>query len=319
MSAALPSSSCSVIHPSGYTSRQMAKFDIELLIIFEEIYKTGSTTRTAENLGLAQPTVSIALNKLRNYFADVLFSRTSKGMEPTPHAESMINEVRAVTTAMRNVMQRKSVFDPSESSRTFKICMTDVSEVVLLPKLLNYLKQKAPLIRVDVSKITLTTQKQLEDGEIDVAVGFLPNLEAGFYQQKLFEHHFVCVVASKHPRIGAVMTRQDFLDEGHVLVKGSTVGHAIVEKALFQNDLQRKVVLRIPSYMSAASILASTDCIATVPERFATLMVKKEEIRMLLPPVKLPELSIKQHWHERFHSEPGNKWLRQEIARLFLA
>jgi DNA-binding transcriptional LysR family regulator len=291
----------------------MAKFDIELFTIFEEIYKTGSTTRAGENLGLAQPTISIALNKLRQHFGDVLFSRTSKGMEPTPYAQDLIEEVRAVTAAMHNVMQRRQTFDARASRRTFKISMTDVSEVVLLPALLNYLKREAPLVHIDVAKISMNTHKLLENGELDLAVGHLPHLEAGFYQQTLFEHNFVCIIAKDHPRIGAVMTRHDFINEEHVLVKNSRLGHSIVERKLTENDLQRKIVLSIPSYMSAATIVANSDHISIVPERFGQLMATKENIRVLPPPVELPNFSVKQHWHERFHSDPGNKWIRQAV------
>jgi DNA-binding transcriptional LysR family regulator len=295
----------------------MAKFDIELLFIFEEIYKTGSTTRAAENLDLAQPTVSVALNKLRVHFGDVLFSRTSNGMEPTPYAQELIDEVRSITASMQNMMQRKQMFDANESDRTFKISMPSVSEVVMLPQLLNYLAQKAPQVRIEVAKVTSVTNKQLENGECDLAVGFLPNLDAGFYQQKLSEHNYACIVASKHPRVGETMTRQNYLDEKHVLVKSSNPTGVIVEKALHENHLSRRVLLRVPNHMSVATIVANTDYIATVPERYADFVQQKENIRVLRPPVKFPNFFIKQHWHERFHSDPGNKWLRQVMAHLF--
>ena len=116
----------------------MSRFDIDLLTIFDEIYKTRSVTKASENLGMAQSTVSIGLNKLRIHFGDRLFSRTSKGMEPTPHAQNVISEVRAAIAALDNALSNRVVFNPKEEEREFKICMTDISEIVLLPKLLNY-------------------------------------------------------------------------------------------------------------------------------------------------------------------------------------
>jgi DNA-binding transcriptional LysR family regulator len=297
----------------------MAKFDIELLVIFEEIYKTGSITRTAENLGLAQPTVSIALNKLRHHFGDMLFSRTSKGMEPTRHAQNVIKEVRTVTAAMQNVLRRQEAFNPHESSYEFKICMTDISEIVLLPTLLNYLKHEAPTIRVDIFKISPETPRQLQDGEVDLAVGFMPHLEAGFYQQKLFDQNFVCIASKDHPRIDSGIGRKSFLEEGHILVKSSGTGHSIVEKVLTSKGIHRKIVLRVPSFLGIARIVAQTDFLATVPDRYGTAMSQQERVRILAPPIKLPNFSVKQHWHERFHSDPANRWLRQVIAHLFAA
>src|SRR5207253_101932 len=98
--------------------------------VFNEIYKTRNVTRAAENLGMAQSTVSIQLSKLREHFSDNLFSRTSKGMEPTPHAESVIVDVRAAIAALDNALAHRNIFDPKTEEREFKVCMTDISEVV---------------------------------------------------------------------------------------------------------------------------------------------------------------------------------------------
>ena len=296
----------------------MARFDMELLAVFEEIYSSGSITRAAENLGMAQPTASIALSRLRRHFGDPLFIRTPRGMEPTPHALEILGDVRAATAALHSALRHKKEFAPEQSEREFKVCMTDISEIVLLPTLLNHLKQVAPAIRIDATTISPDTPMQLASGEVDLAVGFMPHLEAGFYQQKLFDQNFVCLLAADHPRIAATMTRKAFLNEGHVLIKSSGTGHSIVEKSLNAKGIQRKVVLRVPSFLGVARIVAQTECIATVPQRFGNATVRQENVKMLPPPVKLPDFSVKQHWHERFHADPANQWLRKMVAQLFL-
>ena len=239
-------------------------------------------------------------------------------MEPTPFAQELISEIHTVTSAMRKMMERKVAFKAEQSSRTFNISMPDISEVTMLPVLLDYIAVTAPSIHINIFKITPPTQRLLETGELDLTIGFLPQLATGIYQQTLFEQNFVCIVAANHPRIGASMTRQAYLDEKHVVVKSSKTGHSIVEKTLTENHLPRKTLLWIPSYLSATSIVADTDCIATVPERFGIVMQRKEAIRILPPPVKFPDFAVKQHWHERYHSDAGNKWLRQVIAHLFI-
>jgi len=296
----------------------MARFDMELLAVFEEIYSSGSITRAAENLGMAQPTASIALARLRRHFGDPLFIRTPRGMEPTPHALEILADVRAATAALHSALRHKKEFAPEDSEREFTICMTDISEIVLLPSLLNHLKQVAPAIRIDATTISPDTPMQLASGEVDLAVGFMPHLEAGFYQQKLFDQNFVCLLAADHPRIAGTLTRKAFLNEGHVLIKSSGTGHSIVEKSLHEKGIQRRIVLRVPSFLGVARIVAQTECIATVPQRFGSAMVQQENVKMLPPPVKLPDFSVKQHWHERFHADPANQWLRKVVAQLFL-
>src|SRR5881392_197169 len=108
---------------------RMARFDVELLLVFDEMYKTRNVTRAAANLGLPQSSVSLALGKLREHFGDRLFSRTANGMEPTPRAENAIADVRMAIGALQQALAGQPVFDPGASEREFSICMTDISEV----------------------------------------------------------------------------------------------------------------------------------------------------------------------------------------------
>lgn len=296
----------------------MARFDIELLYIFDEIYKTRSVTRAADNLQLPQSTVSIGLGKLRSHFNDRLFSRTSKGMEPTPRAENALQDVRQSIASLQQALAQHAEFDPGASAREFKICLTDISEIILLPTLLNHLKTVGPGIKVEIFKISPETPRDLEEGAMDLAVGFMPHLEAGFYQQKLFDMNFVCLAAKGHPRIGAELDRARFLAEGHLQVKSSGTGHSIVDKVYAEAGLKRDIVLQLPSFLGVARIVAQTEYIVTVPKRYGLAMADRENIKLLAPPVELPNFSVKQHWHERFHEDPSNRWLRQTMAHLFL-
>lgn len=295
----------------------MKRFDLELLLIFDEIYKTKNVTRAADNLGLPQSTVSLGLGKLREHFNDRLFSRTAKGMEPTPRAENAIEDVRRAIQALQHALADQPVFDPAGSNREFRICMTDISEIVLVPRLLNYLREHGPGIRVDISKISPDSPQELADGTVDLAVGFMPHLEAGFYQQVLFDQHFVCLASKHHPRVRDSLSLEAMTAEGHVLVRSSGTGHAIVDKTLAGAGIQRRVVLQLPSFLGVARIVAQTELLAIVPYRYGASMMASEDIRMLPVPLELPSFQVKQHWHERYHADASNRWLRQTIADLF--
>jgi DNA-binding transcriptional LysR family regulator len=294
----------------------MKRFDTELLLVFDEIYKTRNVTRAAENLGLPQSTVSLGLGKLREHFNDRLFSRTAKGMEPTPRAENAIADVRLALQALQHALLDEPVFDAASSSRAFRICMTDISEIVLLPRLLNHLRAHGPGIQVDISKISPDSPLELADGTVDLAVGFMPHLEAGFYQQKLFDQHFVCLVADSHPRVRDALSLEALQREEHVSVRTSGTGHAIVDKVLAREGIRRRVVLQLPSFLGVARIVAQTELLAIVPYRYGAAMVN-EDVRLLPVPVELPNFQVKQHWHERYHADASNRWLRQVFAQLF--
>lgn len=295
----------------------MAKLDIDWLGVFAEIYKTGSVSRAAERLGMAQASASIALNKLRQHFDDPLFSRTSRGMEPTPKAQDMYPDIQEVLLRIQRARGTSGVFSPAQATRVFRIAMTDISEVVLLPKLLNHLQKTAPGVVVEAEKFSSSSRRSLESGEVDLAVGFTPDLEAGFYQQALFAQSFVCLASATHPRIQGAVSRRAFSNEGHIVVNTSGTGHSIVDKVLAQHRIERRTVLRVPSFLGVARIVAQTELLVIVPRQLGDALALQEKIQLLETPVPMPQYKVKQHWHERFNSEPGNCWLRRTMAELF--
>jgi len=295
----------------------MARFELEWLLIFDEVYKTRHVSRAAERLGLAQATVSIALGKLRKKFNDPLFTRTARGMLPTPFAEALISDVRATLSAMDKALNRRLAFEPRSATREFHVCCTDISEVVLIPKLLNHLHREASRVTLNVSRISAATAEELTAGTVDLAVGFMPDLDTGFHQQTLFDQSRVCVVAENHPRVRRKLTRAAFSMEGHVTVASVGTGHAIVATVLAQKKIACRIVATVPSFLAIGSIVANTELIAVVPRILASALATRERLRVLELPMELPAYSVKQHWHERFDADPANTWLRKTMQSLF--
>lgn len=297
----------------------MAKLDIDWLNVFLEVYKTHSVSRAAERLGIAQANASVALGKLRQHFGDRLFARTSRGMEPTPYAQQIQPEVAAMLERLARLAGTRAAFDPASAQRQFRICMTDISEIVVLPALVNHLMRAAPGVLVEAERISTDSPRRLESGELDLAVGFMPHLEAGFYQQVLFQQDFVCLASREHPRIAATPARLGkaaFLAEGHIVVTTSGTGHAIVDKVLAQKGYARRVVLKVPSFLGVARLVARTELLVIVPRRLGEAVAEQEAVVLHDPPVRLPPFAVKQHWHERFHADAGNAWLRGVMAEV---
>jgi DNA-binding transcriptional LysR family regulator len=293
------------------------KLDTDWLSVFVEVFKTQSVSRAAVALGMEQASASIALGKLRRHFNDPLFCRTSQGMEPTPRAQAIYPELSQALLHIETARGKPGAFVPSGAKREFRICMTDISEIVLLPRLINHLQKTAPGLVVEAEKISPDSRRSLESGDMDLAVGFTPDLEAGFYQQALFAQDFVCLASSDHPRIGTKLTRKTFSAEGHILVKASGTGHSIVDKVLTQNKVKRRVVLRVPSFLGVARIVAQTEFLVIVPRQLGHALAQQERVKVLEPPLPLPAYKVKQHWHERFNADAGNIWLRQTMMQLF--
>lgn len=294
----------------------MDSIDIRLLAVFDEIYKTRSVTAAAEALELGQPAVSVALAKLRHHFGDPLFVRTSSGMEPTPFSEGLVRPVRAVLDALALVLDHRSAFEPASSDRSFRICMTDISQLVLLPKLWKRLRATAPGVRIEISPLSGDTPRMLESGEADLALGFIPQLEAGFYQQLLFRQNFVCMVAADHPRVTDGLSLAQFEAEDHALISSSGSAPSLVEREIARQGIKRRVALKIPNFLGAAFVIEHTDLLVTIPKRLGDVLQGRGAFRIFPVPFELPQYEVKQHWHERYHQDEGSRWLRGVVSEL---
>jgi len=295
----------------------LENIDTKLLRVFDEIRRTGSVSVAAERMGMSQSTMSFFLAKLREVFGDPLFVRTPAGMEPTARALELENRVAAALAAMQALLEPPT-FLPEASDRVFRLSMTDISHIVLLPRIVNHLREVAPGVRIEVQRISPDTPAHMASGEADLSIGFMPQLDAGFYRQRLFEQDFVCVAGPRHPRIRKAFTRADFAREGHIDVSPSTTSQLIVEQAIRRAGLARQVVLRLPSYLGLAAVIAQTDLVATVPRLLGEIVARQEGLRVHAPPIPIEHYGVNQYWHARYHRDPGHAWLRQTLAELFL-
>lgn len=291
--------------------------DVHLLMLFELIYDTQSVTRAAEQLGLAQPTVSIWLAKLRQQLGDPLFVRTPSGMLPTPAAEAIIGPVRQALDALKRISERNTDFDPTTSNRRFRICMTDASHITLLPQLLAHINSVAPNITLGAERIDERVAQRLESGEADLALGLIPELGAGFYQQSLFDQDWVCLLNTRHPRINDSLSEFKYRQEKHVKIVSGT-GQHLLDATLDRYHLDRRVALELPGFLGLVAIISTTDLIVTLPRQIGETLAKLGGLKVFSCPIEIPKFTVKQHWHSRYHNDPANRWLRHLCASLFM-
>lgn len=291
--------------------------DAKLLRLFDVLYTTGSVTRAAELLGQSQPTVSIWLGKLRQALDDPLFVRTSDRMAPTPRARELITPARQALESLRQLAVGPGDFDPALVERRFRICMTDASHVTLLPHILAHVRALAPGITLEAATIDGNTARALQNGDADLAIGFLPWLESGFYQQSLYPQDWVCLVNAQHPRIGESLDLESYRRESHIGISNGT-GYQLLQDALQRAGVQRRVVLELPGFLGLQMIVSTTDLVATLPRHIGQTLALRAGMRVHRCPVPVPSFVVKQHWHARFHQDAANRWLRSLCAKLFL-
>jgi len=294
-----------------------ALLDLKLLQLFDVLYTTRSVTRAADLLDQSQPTVSIWLGKLRRHLHDPLFVRTPSGMQPTPQADILIGQAREILESLRRLSAWEPTFAPATAQRRFRICMTDASHITLLPQLLAHVRAVAPQVRLEAARIDGNTAHALESGEADLAMGYIPWLESGIYQQTLFPQNWVCLANRNHPRLGKTLSLAQYKEEAHIGIVAGT-GYQLLEAALHSRRVLRKVVLELPGFLGLVRIVGTTDLIVTLPRHIGETLAGVGELRVFNCPVPIPAFTVKQHWHARYHNDPGNRWLRGVIATLFM-
>jgi DNA-binding transcriptional LysR family regulator len=225
-----------------------------------------------------------------------------------------LKPVREAIALLRSTLGQQVVFDPLKSTRAFRIAMADVSQVVMLPDLMTYLDAAAPSVAIDILHISQETPRALESGDADLAIGFMPHLMAGFYQQTLFEQRFVCLARKDHPRVRSKLTPVQFLAEAHIAVITPGTGHHQVVGRAFR---KQRIALHVPDYLGVGLIVANTDLLVIVPERVAEILSRENRVKVIACPIALPSYQVKQHWHERYVGDPANMWLRSVMSRLF--
>jgi DNA-binding transcriptional LysR family regulator len=210
-------------------------------------------------------------------------------------------------------------FDPARARRPFTFCLSDIGEMTFLPQIMERLRVEAP--QVSVESVSLRPQEltdAMEDGRVDLAIGYFPDLQTGIHQQGLFDHSFVCLARRGHPKIGKSLDMERFLELDHLVVSAEGRSQEIFERAMADRGASRRVVLRTPHFMSAPSLVARSDVITTVPRAVGVAWAAQADLQLLEPPMDIPAIPLKQFWHRRFNDDRRLVWLRELVSELFL-
>ena len=297
---------------------ELSEIDLNLLVLFHHLMVERRVSKVAENMGLTQPAVSNALAKLRRTFGDELFLRTSGGMVPTPFAEQLGEPVGYALGMIHSGLNQRTEFTPATLKRTFTIGMTDIGEIVFLPALLERLAREAPGVTLTTVRNHATNLRDdMEAGKVDLAIGLLPQLKAGFFQRRLFHQRYVCLFRRGHALDRPKLSLADYKAAEHLVIVATGTGHGKVDALIQKAGIERVVRLCVPHFVSVGHILQSTALVATVPERLALKLVEPFGLTLRTHPVKLPEVPIHVFWHAKANREPVNQWLRAMVFELF--
>ena len=294
--------------------------DLNLLPVLVKIHELGSVSAAATQLGMSQSAASMALAKLREKYGDPLFLRVGHGMQPTARMRTLFEPLRESLSRVESTLLTERSFTPRTAHDTFTLAMSDLGEMVFMPKIVRRIRQLAPHSAVrSVASSAAEIGRGLESGEIDLAVGYFPDLrEKSFMERHLFFHHFICLLRANHPIASQSLSLPQFLSLEHAVVDGAGRTYEMFERFLRAKKISRRIVLRTPHFMTIPFVISQSDLVVTVPHAVGTFVKGMNlNLRIAQPPLRAPRIDLKMHWHRNFQRDARSRWLREIVSALF--
>lgn len=292
--------------------------DLSLIRVFVTIYETKNITHAAERLNLSQPSVTYNLNRLRKQLNDQLFIRGRTGVEPTKIAAELYPEFKKAIYNIESAIAEVQDFNPKTSHKTFRIGLSDIGEICLLPSLVAYLAVEAPNIKIQIEEIQSDkVENWLIDGFLDLAVfnrqhTLMPNIET----HSLFQEKYLCLARKNHPRLKNNLNLEQYLSEKHVTIK-STTGHIQVDKTLKELHYAREISLEVPHFSVLQGVLEQSDLLVTLPSRAAQYYAKIANVQCFELPFATDSFVVSQNWFKRSDDIVARRWLIQAVQNIF--
>jgi len=288
-------------------------FDLNLLVVFDGLFREGSVTRAGKTLGMSQPALSHALNRLRYLLEDQLFIRTPKGMVPTPRAEQLALPLRQALTQMEQALEPER-FVAAQATRRFAVAVNNYAAIVLAAPLVAAVSAAAPLVQLDLRPSgTVDVFDRLDRGELDVSIGTFGAVGERFTSAVVLEDRFVAVMRKGHPAARAKLSTETFGALQHLEISSSGDDTGFIDRSLMTRGARRRVAVRLP-YLSAGVVLGQSNMVATLSRRIADTMVQGGKLQIRDLPFTSPTVRTSMVWHRRLEDSAAHRWLRELIT-----
>ncbi|WP_372981241.1 LysR family transcriptional regulator [Marinobacter sediminum] len=292
------------------------RLDLNLLHVFDTIYREGSLTRAARALHLTQPAVSHSLSRLRDHFDDPLFTRQGNQMVPTPLARRFLESMRPGLNQIQGAVNQFHAFDPASQRKTYSLGLRDILESTFLPQLMKRLVPYPELEIVSQRIPRRDMETQLAAGKLDFAVDVLLPVSNQTSHQLLRRDRLVLIARNDHPLTNGKLTMEEYLKAKHVLVSSRTEGPGIEDFELSRLGVQRDIRLRCQHYFAACRVVEETDLLLTMPETYARIIAERASLTLMDPPAELPSIDVHLYWHRAYEKEPALIWFREQLREI---
>lgn len=294
----------------------MKNVDLHLITIFDAVMTEGSMTKAAQRLAITQSAVSNAVARMRLVWNDPLFIPAGRGIKPSAKAQALWRDIEGPLASIR-MAAAPAPFDPTTSTHTFRLAVTDYLSGALWPVLRRYIEAQAPSMSLHaVPYASGNVQRQLSDNEIDICFSSLSEMGDQIRFQRVFTEDWICAMRRDHPLAKASLTQERFLTADHLLVSlsGSPVG--VADAALDRLGKRRKVAVTLNNFGGVPSLLLASNLICMLPAGVIRTHALRDEVHTCAVPFEIPPFHCHIAWHFRNERDAAHRWMRALVAQM---
>lgn len=297
--------------------KRMSRMDLNLLQVFDAIYRKQGITTAARHLHLSQPAVSHALAKLRSVLNDQLFVRNGNEMVPTATARALAGPVRNALRGLSAAIEDLGSFDPKKSDREFRIGIRLSGEMARFPRLAAKVHNQAPNVRLTSATFRRRDLiRSLVDGELDLGFDIaVPASREKLESVVIGSDPLVVVTRPGHPLLGKELTLETYLSLDHIVASPRPHGPGLEDMALAQSGSSRRVAIRCQHFITAWQIVAETDLALTLPAESAEILEAMTPLTVSPLPIRVETRQSHLFWHPANSDDSGLRWLRNLILQ----
>ena len=294
--------------------------DFNLLKALDALISEKSVTKAAIKIGITQPAMSNSLARIRKILGDKILVHTSKSMTLTPRAEKIYPLIRSIILNSEKIFSNEDTFNPINSSYTFKISASDYTGYIYGPKLLHYLNQHFPNIKVEITPLKENFSiSLLESSKVDLSMvaGFQEDLPPGLYYRKFATDKFHGAICRCNDSVNKRLTLKKYLAAPHLFVNPVGLDAHVVDRVLEQDGNKRKIVSILPHFSVGLKSLCGSNYILTLPKEVLSSAKETMPIDVFPLPFDTPEIPLGLLWHEKDNQDSRHIWFRNLINNLF--
>lgn len=288
--------------------------DLGLLLALDALLAELNVTRAAARLNISQPAMSAQLARLRDLFDDPLLVASGRKMVPTTRALDIQEPLHRALEDLTQLVRDRQSFEPSTSSRTFRIVALDYLHMVLTFPLIAAVQKVAPNIQFALLPFDpMTTWEMLENRKADLLLAWRQVTPQEAKARRIYDERLCAVQRFSHPRGTKKLSIAAYCNLAHVVVshEGGLL-RGPVDEELKKLGRKRHVVASVPTLLAVPPLVANSDLIASIPYRLAAQM--KDKVEGFDLPFRGLRFEIMASWHPRLQNDPAHRWLREQIV-----